>query len=337
MVYQPPNSPSPSDRPPSYSETPHKPVFATPPSPTKRTAQPLASPKKPSGSLPAVRTPGPPAALPSRVGRQSPVKLQPTPGGVPKHQKVTRQPFNEEILWPAVPPRTLLSNQAAADWEQRRSAAGYDTTWADHTAARAHQNDFIIYDLEHYHHPAGELFHTAYELNQAGRKSLLRRGIRDLKRTAYALECQTEALVLIYVVSANQNPNDFERVHEGNSTVVRHKDPASIPFKYRHVPKTHRVNNMLGPEWAASYNKLENFIKTRLAKPHVELWGTRRWVAGHPGTLAGSQQPFAEDYDDADSDAPADDDDDLSPPEESISPSDIDTGLRSSYFSPAYN
>lgn len=230
-----------------------------------------------------------------RAGPPSPIRLQPTPGGIPHDQRVNKQTAQDDLLWPTKPYRHLLDVQSADSWAARREQAGMDTSLALHAAARARQNDYIIHEVEHQPHPAGILFHPEYETNVRQRNVLITRLIRDLKRTAYTLECQTDSFVLAYVVSPHENPNAFERMDENNSTVVRHMNPDAIHFKYRHIPASHRVNNTLKNEWVGTYNELERNIKYQLAKPHLEVWGTRRWAAGHAGTLTGSQQPFAED------------------------------------------
>lgn len=115
---------------------------------------------------------------------------------------------------------------------------------------------------------------------------------------AYSLECQTASLVLIYVVSPHGHPELFERMDENIDTVVlRNASNGGVQFRYNHVAASHRDAAGTRPEWIATYEQLDTFIKEAFAKPHVESWGRLREAEGHPGTLTGSLQPFAQDTD----------------------------------------
>lgn len=86
------------------------------------------------------------------------------------------------MLWPTERRDALLSVEAADAWAARRLKAGMPTTYADHGAARAHHNDFII-TLAASERNRAQLFHSLYETKAPNRNKLLARYVRDLKRT----------------------------------------------------------------------------------------------------------------------------------------------------------
>lgn len=94
-------------------------------------------------------------------------------------------------LWPVMEPGKLLTVAAAAEWEAARGGP-QTTSNADHAAARARQNDFIVPAMD-YRRPIlrSGLFHPQYEMNGMLRNILSTRYIRDLKRAVR--ECREHA------------------------------------------------------------------------------------------------------------------------------------------------
>ncbi|EJD38511.1 hypothetical protein AURDEDRAFT_128840 [Auricularia subglabra TFB-10046 SS5] len=244
------------------------------------------------------------------------------------NQKVVKRVVPEV---PMIPVEHLLTVQEASQWQGLRYDAGLPTTSADKAAARAYQNDFIVEAFDR-HTPAGPLFHSMYNLDVGNRNTLVEDHVRDLKRTIYSLEAQTDCLVLAYVVSPHAVPAALERINENDPTVVRVKDWSHLTFKYAHIPATHRTTaiSAVGGEtlqtWRVAHNYLKNFILERFAKPHIELWGRRRKAAGHPGTLTGSLQPFADSlyYDGRGEDGVEEEDEDENEDDDAYEEQDID-------------
>ncbi|EJD39877.1 hypothetical protein AURDEDRAFT_127989 [Auricularia subglabra TFB-10046 SS5] len=274
-------------------------VDSNPPSPTKRSASPTkrsASPTKHVNVFSAPTTALMPPAASPRTPRPvtTPAGLRPTPGGVPSTQRVARVTIPAGLEHPNQPPGQLLTYKVASDWVRDREANGLQTSLADHAAARARQNDFIVSLCDRT--AVGDLlFHPLYERDSQIRNMLFPRLVRDLKRALYTLEVQTDALVLAFVVSPHHNPNTLERLDERDNTIVRVGDANTISFKYAHVPITHRRGAGVHEDWYQVHEDLKGAIIDQFAKPHVEWWGRRRKAAGHAGTLGGSRQPYAAD------------------------------------------
>ncbi|KZV93714.1 hypothetical protein EXIGLDRAFT_691363 [Exidia glandulosa HHB12029] len=198
-----------------------------------------------------------------------------------------------------MPPNRLLTVAAAQQWEAARLARGIPTTLADHAAARARQNDHIIAVGSQRHHKSP--FYSDYEHKLPDRSTQIVRLIRDFKRAIYGLECGGDCCVIAYVLGPHGDPENFERMDETDSTIVRVRDWTRIRFKYAHIPASIRGEDLksVTPEFEPYVSGLEDYIKQYFAKPHIETWGPRRKQAGHAGVLSGTRQPFAEDAPDA--------------------------------------
>lgn len=219
------------------------------------------------------------------------------------------------MLWPKERHDVLLSVNGADKWEAGRLQAGMATTYADHGAARARHNDFIV-GLAAKERNTAPLFHPLYETKKGNRNKLLARYVRDLKRTVchvlcciscpsteqhlqvFAAERHTGAMVLAWVISAHADPAQLVRMDANDAAVVRHEDWDGIHVKYTHIPYSLLVDGGIDPEWAGHFDVLDETVKSVFAKAHVESWGRLRKAAKHPGVLAGWRQPLAADEDD---------------------------------------
>ncbi|KZV79497.1 hypothetical protein EXIGLDRAFT_756921 [Exidia glandulosa HHB12029] len=223
--------------------------------------------------------------------------LQQVPGGIPSSQHVFRTPVPEPTQWPVMDPRRLLTNAAVRAWvDSRCHTTG--TTVAELAAARAHHNDFFVWVYAHTN-TFRQNFSREYAMNKDLRRIALLEGIHDMRRALYTLEAMTGALVVAAVISPQAAPSLFRRMDDRDDTIVRVEDPSKIKFQYFHVGAPHRTSGTtIAPQWQAAYDELADMIKTRFAKPHIEMWGRHRKAAGHQGTLSGSLQEFADEPDD---------------------------------------
>lgn len=104
-------------------------------------------------------------------------------------------------------------------------------------------------------------------------------------------------MILAWVIGPHTDPEKLARMDANDPTLVRHEELDGIHLKYTHVPYSLLVDGGIDPVWAAHFAALDNTVKDVFAKAHVENWGQLRKAAKHPGVLAGSRQPFANDND----------------------------------------
>ncbi|KZV79459.1 hypothetical protein EXIGLDRAFT_707041 [Exidia glandulosa HHB12029] len=279
---------------------PQEPVHAPPPN----IARP--GPATPSASTtprPRTRSPVKKSTTTEAMGAASPTApnsppvfedLHAVPGGIPSSQPVFRTPVPAPSPWPVMDQRRLLTNAAVRAWVDSRCA----TTAAELAAARAHHNDFFVWVYAHTN-TFRQNFSREYAMSKDVRRIAMLEGIHDMQRAFYTVEAVTGALIITAVISPQAAPSLFRRMDDRDDTIVRVEDPSKIKFQYFHVGAPHRTDGKtIAPQWQAAYDELADTIKTRFAKPHIEMWGRHRKAAGHQGTLSGSLQQFADEPDD---------------------------------------